>query len=72
MDCKPLRRFWLSKGASCSSHVAGGKVERKNTIPGIAKPNGNIAVTIAIDPELSVKLMLSHGEFMGVMGDPQQ
>ena len=40
--------------------------------PGIAKPNGNIAVTIAIDPELSVKLMLSHGEFMGVMGDPQQ
>ena len=73
MDCKPLRRFWLSKGASCSSHVAGGKVERKSAIPYIAKrSNGNIAVTIAIDPELSVKLMLSHGEFMGVVGDPQQ
>ena len=48
------------------------KFSVKSTIPGIAKPNGNITVTIAIDPELSVKLMLSHGEFMGVMGDPQQ
>ena len=41
-------------------------------VSGITKPNGNIAVTIAIDPESSVKLMLSHGEFMGVMRDPQQ
>ena len=60
------------KGTSCSSHVAGGKVERKSTTSGIAKPNGNISVTIAIDPESSVKLITSHGEFMGVMGDPQQ
>ena len=56
--------------AVAATSVAGGKVERKSKISGIAKPNGNIAVTIAIDPESSVKLMLSHGEFMGVMGDP--